>query len=488
MSRRKHLAEDICPYTCVLPKCPQPLTLFATREAWKEHLHEEHPKNVYWVCFACPDAVRFDQAEELHSHILQDHRSIESELQIQTLKSAGERTAPQELTCCPLCDNPQTQEASVDKLALTNHIAEHVHEFSLRSLPWPRDNETASETRIEQSAVKVAQWLGIEEELSAVAQSPSAKQIEKVAEAHYFDDNAYFAESLAGTRSTRPSCSSERSLQDLAGLPELTFEDSQVVSGPHTVAAQPDHNGPIQYLLEKIALESRPSCDITQAPVSLGAPSETFVPRSTIEKYLRDNQCFHTNKILKAVYQPELSPLTGEEVADNCARILCILASLSKACFIEHFVTNELWDNRLPFDSAAPPDYFPEDTKDKRFYEKFKAEQWRFCAPELSPCSGRRFRDRYILPITALSKVGHEGTANVYKAEVHTDYDKLVSVRQPSEQRSSTRLTYLRSILAPQHICMPSRLFGNAMQKPITRLSSARSRRSQILGGSRRPA
>ena len=195
-----------------------------------------------------------------------------------------------------------------------------------------------------------------------------------------------------------------------------------------SVAAQPDHKGPIQDLLQRIAHESRPSYDITQAPVSLSASSETFVPRSRIEKYLRDNKCFHTNNILDAVYQPEPSPVTGQEVADNCARILCILASLSKARFIEHFVTNELWDNRLPFDSSTPPDYFPEDTNDEGFFNNFKAEQWRFCAPELSPCSGRKFRDRYILPITALSKVGHGSTANVYKAEVHTGYDKLVSV------------------------------------------------------------
>ena len=39
------------------------------------------------------------------------------------------------ITTCPLCDS----EGPQDSLDLIEHILQHVHDFSLRSLPWPAD-------------------------------------------------------------------------------------------------------------------------------------------------------------------------------------------------------------------------------------------------------------------------------------------------------------------------------------------------------------
>jgi hypothetical protein len=39
------------------------------------------------------------------------------------------------IKACPLCDS----EGPEDSPELIQHILQHVHDFSLRSLPWPAD-------------------------------------------------------------------------------------------------------------------------------------------------------------------------------------------------------------------------------------------------------------------------------------------------------------------------------------------------------------
>lgn len=46
---KKHLANDICPYTCFLENCPTPLELFVTAKEWHEHVMDDHP-----LKFQCP--------------------------------------------------------------------------------------------------------------------------------------------------------------------------------------------------------------------------------------------------------------------------------------------------------------------------------------------------------------------------------------------------------------------------------------------------
>ncbi|KAK4445205.1 hypothetical protein QBC34DRAFT_166332 [Podospora aff. communis PSN243] len=133
---RKHLSEDIHPYTCILDSCPRPQQLYLTRKEWLRHMREEHEMSKYWLCSACLEPRRFEVESHFTAHLRDGHREVISEEQIPTLISMSTHTAPLSAISCPLCP-PPTHEVDIDPNAMLDHAAEHVHSFSLRSLPWP---------------------------------------------------------------------------------------------------------------------------------------------------------------------------------------------------------------------------------------------------------------------------------------------------------------------------------------------------------------
>ncbi|KAK4159908.1 hypothetical protein QBC43DRAFT_121465 [Cladorrhinum sp. PSN259] len=137
---RKHLGGDIQPYTCILKDCPKPLQLYVTRKEWTRHMREEHEVTKYWLCSACLDPTRFDVESHFRTHLQTQHEDVVLEDQIPTFVSMSTYMSPPSFTCCPLCP-PQQDGEEVDTDALLNHTAEHVHSFSLQSLPWPIPEE-----------------------------------------------------------------------------------------------------------------------------------------------------------------------------------------------------------------------------------------------------------------------------------------------------------------------------------------------------------
>jgi hypothetical protein len=85
---RKHLAEDIQPYTCVLAGCPTPEVLFVTKKAWESHLRADHGSTDKWTCFACLDSLHFKAEADFVAHTLQEHGETTSEVQMPALAAA----------------------------------------------------------------------------------------------------------------------------------------------------------------------------------------------------------------------------------------------------------------------------------------------------------------------------------------------------------------------------------------------------------------
>jgi hypothetical protein len=113
------------------------------------------------------------------------------------LKSVCKRSVPAKISSCPLCAWPATEDGEVDRTALIDHIAEDVHVFSLRSLPWPQDGESESEERIEYCAAKVRAWLTkYDLSVAATRKIPTLVRTEKPPMEHYFSHNEYFAEGV----------------------------------------------------------------------------------------------------------------------------------------------------------------------------------------------------------------------------------------------------------------------------------------------------
>ncbi|EAQ90245.1 hypothetical protein CHGG_02180 [Chaetomium globosum CBS 148.51] len=133
---RKHLAEDIHPYTCILDDCPKPLQLYLSRKEWTQHMREEHEVSKYWLCSACLEPVRFELESHFYTHLQTQHREVVPEDQIPTLVSMSTYSTPPSLLSCPLCPS-QPDDEEDDPSALLDHAAEHIHAFSLQSLPWP---------------------------------------------------------------------------------------------------------------------------------------------------------------------------------------------------------------------------------------------------------------------------------------------------------------------------------------------------------------
>ncbi|KAI0515129.1 hypothetical protein F5B22DRAFT_608481 [Xylaria bambusicola] len=129
---KKHLANDISPYTCILENCPTPYNLFATHNEWKDHVMNDHPSQ--WQCPCCEaDAPVFQSLSGVMNHIMSSHPDALSD-SLEDLLSDAE-TKVMGIAQCPLCDD----EGPQDSPELVEHVLQHVHDFSLRSLPWPTD-------------------------------------------------------------------------------------------------------------------------------------------------------------------------------------------------------------------------------------------------------------------------------------------------------------------------------------------------------------
>lgn len=129
---------DIAPYTCIIDDCPHPDLLHGSRLAWMQHIEKDHPRCLECLPCKTPDRVPllFSSVEEFLAHTREAHADSIQEDQYSTLVAAASRTAPSGISQCPLCNETGTADSD----ALLDHIAEHVHSFSLYSLPWPKDD------------------------------------------------------------------------------------------------------------------------------------------------------------------------------------------------------------------------------------------------------------------------------------------------------------------------------------------------------------
>ncbi|KAL6837899.1 hypothetical protein V8C40DRAFT_17821 [Trichoderma camerunense] len=132
---KKHLMTDIAPYTCIIDDCPTPDRLFVTRAEWDQHTRNDHQK--CWQCLPCTTVGKaplvFPSVEAFMEHLRVVHSSTINEEQYSTLIPESAIPVPAGISCCPLCNS----NGPADSPVLLNHIAEHLHSFALRSLPWP---------------------------------------------------------------------------------------------------------------------------------------------------------------------------------------------------------------------------------------------------------------------------------------------------------------------------------------------------------------
>ncbi|KAK6342201.1 hypothetical protein TWF730_001679 [Orbilia blumenaviensis] len=129
---KKHLAGDILPYICVFEDCPTPLQFYLKREDWERHIKTDHP---FWNCYICEEAgdqLEFQDEHDLIKHIEGNHRDTIEADEIPMFLDASKHFP---IIQCPLCPSSEEMFESLE------HIAQCVHDFSLRSLPEPSEGD-----------------------------------------------------------------------------------------------------------------------------------------------------------------------------------------------------------------------------------------------------------------------------------------------------------------------------------------------------------
>lgn len=201
--------------------------MYHAREDWNKHLLKEHHSEEYWICLACPDALRFDEKGAFVAHIQNQHSEDIAQHQIASLVAVSARRAPVNLRRCPICAWPGSEAENIEGQAVMDHVAWHVHEFSLFSLPWPgpSQNMDVDSGRTKESIDRVRKWLQLESDAIGIA-DPQASE---PSEPHYFDSKPYFEED-DGTNTTINSTSPSNDSRGVANLenePPLEFDDGE---------------------------------------------------------------------------------------------------------------------------------------------------------------------------------------------------------------------------------------------------------------------
>ncbi|KAI1115543.1 hypothetical protein F5Y14DRAFT_449898 [Nemania sp. NC0429] len=137
--RRKHVDNCITPYGCIFEECSQPTTMYISAKEWIAHM-EQHHSGVQWVCYGCsPFEPRVFVSRQDYLRHFRTTRQHEGEVDDSHLLELAKFTmipAPLNFTGCPLCRwSRYTEPYSILPTTIQDHIARHLHAFSLRSLP-----------------------------------------------------------------------------------------------------------------------------------------------------------------------------------------------------------------------------------------------------------------------------------------------------------------------------------------------------------------
>lgn len=114
-----------------------------SRHEWVKHMEEDHEhETFYWECSLCDDAAHFDSGQTFASHLTDIHADAVTDLS--SFVDICSKPKILHGVCCPLCTFTDSGEDISGELLLA-HVAEHVHSFSLSSLPLLSNDDTGGE-------------------------------------------------------------------------------------------------------------------------------------------------------------------------------------------------------------------------------------------------------------------------------------------------------------------------------------------------------
>ncbi|KAF4443304.1 zinc finger protein [Fusarium austroafricanum] len=125
-----HILQDIRPYICTYDNCPAAPQLFVSKHDWIRHEEVEHRQR--WSCTDHPKLI-YASPDGLSAHFTLSHSGMFKESDIDELVKVCGFESVDDRLLCPVC----LQEPSSDE-GLTNHLATHLEEIALSTLPTIR--------------------------------------------------------------------------------------------------------------------------------------------------------------------------------------------------------------------------------------------------------------------------------------------------------------------------------------------------------------
>lgn len=119
------------------------------------------------MCTNADESTTFSRSEDFVAHLHAEHDGTMSEEESAQWSEICTRSVPLAVETCPLCvgEPPPTV---VDPASLLEHIADHLHEFSLQSLPWMDVPDRSSQPPLPRDKRSHIQaWISSEEESTA---------------------------------------------------------------------------------------------------------------------------------------------------------------------------------------------------------------------------------------------------------------------------------------------------------------------------------
>ncbi|CAN9407919.1 unnamed protein product [Alternaria alternata] len=149
---RRHVLEDLEPYTCLFEGCPDDVKLFEDKASWIAHLQRHQ---IRWRCTSkAHSATLFTSEEEYFGHMRNQHAKSFTDSQLPLLANRSKVPATMIFPQCPLCSYiptevdirgstgaSQTQKDRSISDRIIKHLAAHLESLAVKALPWQDEVE-----------------------------------------------------------------------------------------------------------------------------------------------------------------------------------------------------------------------------------------------------------------------------------------------------------------------------------------------------------
>lgn len=222
-------------------------------------------------------------------HTETHHAGSISQDHVHVLAGLSRRASPSEMKTCPICGWPETEDATADKENLIEHVAEEVHAFSLRSLPWADEPGHTADNWTIKHQDNVINWLGEIEQMEANASldlmdlsgNPLAEPV--IPDVGYFQHNAYFADSSSSASAEHTSSAAQD--HNIGNYQETPRRSLSLQSNPSRHSTSSEHISAGDYDIEdhQMAPEGSPSVENNRGEHSASPEADEGLPLSEID-------------------------------------------------------------------------------------------------------------------------------------------------------------------------------------------------------------